>query len=134
MQIIGLLLNMSHFTCDSCSKPHELFGSSAKFTKAATELNLDVLGEPPSFNLPSSFPSFGPLLGACRRGEEGLQTDGIGKIPLVTQVSDGGDDGLPIMVQERAEGEEVRSTMRSVGEKVWEWLYSRPISTAGTRG
>jgi ATP-binding protein involved in chromosome partitioning len=34
-QIIGLLLNMSHYKCTSCSTPHELFGSSASFEKAA---------------------------------------------------------------------------------------------------
>jgi ATP-binding protein involved in chromosome partitioning len=43
-QIIGLLLNMSHFTCSACTTPHELFGSSAKFEGAARDLSLDVLG------------------------------------------------------------------------------------------
>ena len=43
-QIIGLLLNMSHFTCDSCTKQHQLFGSSASFEKAASDLNLPILG------------------------------------------------------------------------------------------
>lgn len=45
VQIIGLLLNMSHFTCTTCTTPHELFGSSAKFEKAAKDLKLEVLGE-----------------------------------------------------------------------------------------
>jgi ATP-binding protein involved in chromosome partitioning len=44
VQITGLLLNMSHYTCSSCSVPHELFGSADKFTKAANELGLEVLG------------------------------------------------------------------------------------------
>lgn len=45
VEIIGLLLNMSHYTCDSCSTHHELFGSSAHFERAAVELGLGVLGE-----------------------------------------------------------------------------------------
>ncbi|WWC65721.1 uncharacterized protein I303_108343 [Kwoniella dejecticola CBS 10117] len=45
--MIGLLLNMSHFTCTSCTTPHELFGSSANFEKAAGELGLEVLGKLP---------------------------------------------------------------------------------------
>jgi len=45
MEIIGLLLNMSYYTCTSCSTPHELFGSSANFSNAADELGLSVLGE-----------------------------------------------------------------------------------------
>ncbi|WVF68592.1 hypothetical protein IAT40_003361 [Kwoniella sp. CBS 6097] len=98
--MVGLLLNMSHFTCDSCTKPHELFGSSAKFESAATDLNLEVLG----------------------------------KIPLVPTISDGGDAGRPVMVQSSAEGEEVRQSMRSVGEKVWEWLSGRQRADVGTRG
>ena len=44
-KIIGLLLNMSHYTCASCSTPHELFGSPDKFANAASELHLPVLGE-----------------------------------------------------------------------------------------
>jgi len=102
-QIIGLLLNMSHYTCTSCSVPHELFGSSASFERAASDLQLDVLG----------------------------------KIPLVTQVSDGGDAGRPVMVQSGKEGGEVRETMKSVGEGVWEWLGSRKTDSGqvvGTRG
>ncbi|KGB77983.2 MRP family ATP-binding protein [Cryptococcus deuterogattii R265] len=99
--IIGLLLNMSHFTCTTCTTPHELFGSSAKFEKAAKDLKLEVLG----------------------------------KLPLVTSVSDGGDAGRPIMVQAGKEGEEVRQTMRQVGSKVWEWLARHNLNNSiGTRG
>ncbi|WVQ79340.1 hypothetical protein IAT38_001437 [Cryptococcus sp. DSM 104549] len=98
--IIGLLLNMSHFTCGSCSTPHELFGSSAKFEKAANDLSLEVLG----------------------------------KLPLVTSVSDGGDAGRPVMVQSSSEGAEVRSTMQEVGRKVWDWLGSHAPAPLGTRG
>lgn len=36
---------MSHYTCDGCDKPHEIFGSSAKFTQAANDMGLQVLGE-----------------------------------------------------------------------------------------
>ncbi|WOO76891.1 Iron-sulfur protein IND1 [Vanrija pseudolonga] len=97
--IIGLLLNMSHFKCGSCDTPHELFGSSDKFTAAASELGLDVLG----------------------------------KVPLVTSVSDGGDAGRPVMVQSSAEGDEVREAMKHVGEEVWQYLASRP-KVSGVRG
>ncbi|KAK8849529.1 hypothetical protein IAR55_004863 [Kwoniella newhampshirensis] len=98
--MIGLLLNMSHFTCSSCSTPHELFGSSAKFEKAANDLKLDVLG----------------------------------RLPLVTSVSDGGDAGRPIMVQSSKVGREVRSTMRDVGSKVWDWFSRRSVPNLGVRG
>lgn len=91
---------MSHYTCTSCSTPHELFGSSKNFEKAATDLSLDVLG----------------------------------KLPLVTQVSDGGDGGRPIMIGSDPTGEEVRRTMKSVGERVWDWLSQRPTADVGTRG
>jgi ATP-binding protein involved in chromosome partitioning len=36
---------MSHYTCTSCSTPHELFGSSDHFVRAASDLKLSVLGE-----------------------------------------------------------------------------------------
>lgn len=45
--IMGLLLNMSHYICASCSTSHELFGGSANFAKAADELGLRVLGQLP---------------------------------------------------------------------------------------
>ncbi|KAL1413206.1 hypothetical protein Q8F55_000958 [Vanrija albida] len=98
--IIGLLLNMSHFKCGSCDTPHELFGSSDKFTAAASELGLDVLG----------------------------------KVPLVTSVSDGGDAGRPVMVQSGAEGDEVRAAMSHVGDEVWQYLAKRPKANVGVRG
>lgn len=98
--IIGLLLNMSHFTCDSCSTPHELFGSSAKFEKAAEELGIPILG----------------------------------RIPLVTSVSDGGDAGRPVMVQSGESGNEVRESMNTVGGEIWRWLGSRPPVDVGVRG
>lgn len=58
-----------------------------------------------------------------------------GKLPLVTSVSDGGDAGRPVMVQAGKEGDEVRQTMRQVGNKVWEWLARHKLnSNIGTRG
>ncbi|KAK4685325.1 ATP-binding protein involved in chromosome partitioning, partial [Tremellales sp. Uapishka_1] len=98
--IVGLLLNMSHYTCASCSTPHELFGSADKFTGAAVDLGLEVLGN----------------------------------LPLVTDVSDGGDAGRPVMVQSSREGEEVRETMREVGRRVWGWLARRQQADVGVRG
>ncbi|GFZ50072.1 Iron-sulfur protein IND1 [Saitozyma sp. JCM 24511] len=86
-KIIGLLLNMSHYTCTSCSTPHELFGSSDHFVRAASDLKLSVLG----------------------------------KLPLVTSNT--------------PEGEEVRQTMRKVGQGVWDWLDKRPVAmNVGVRG
>jgi len=118
MQIVGLLLNMSHYTCTSCSTLHELFGSSASFEKAADELGLGVLGKHLSV-------------------EEGRDKGLIGcqgRLPLVTSVSDGGDAGRPIMVQSSVEGEEVREVMRMVGRSVWDWLIRKPGADVGTRG
>jgi ATP-binding protein involved in chromosome partitioning len=57
-----------------------------------------------------------------------------GQIPLVPQVSDGGDAGRPIMVQSGSDGDEVREVMRRVGSGIWDWLSRRPISTVGIRG
>jgi ATP-binding protein involved in chromosome partitioning len=58
-----------------------------------------------------------------------------GKLPLVTSVSDGGDAGRPVMVQSTPEGEEVRQTMRKVGQGVWDWLDKRPVAMGvGVRG
>jgi ATP-binding protein involved in chromosome partitioning len=61
----------------------------------------------------------------------------IGKIPLVTQVSDGGDAGRPVMVQSGQEAVEVREVMKTVGERVWGWLGEKAGSGdagLGTRG
>jgi ATP-binding protein involved in chromosome partitioning len=52
----------------------------------------------------------------------------------VTSVSDGGDEGRPVMVQSGKEGEEVRSTMMSVGERVWKYLAGRERESTGQRG
>jgi len=98
--IIGLLLNMSHYTCSSCHVPHELFGSSENFTRSSKELDIPVLG----------------------------------KLPLVTAVSDGGDAGRPVMVQSGEEGDEVRDAMREVGRTVWDYLDRRPAADGGVRG
>lgn len=63
-----------------------------------------------------------------------MQLDVLGQVPLVPQVSDGGDAGRPVMVQSAGEGEEVRGVMRSVAEGVWGWLRGRQASGLGTRG
>lgn len=47
MQIIGSVLNQSHFTCSCCSTRHEIFGSSEGFKAVASDLSLDLLGEIP---------------------------------------------------------------------------------------
>lgn len=38
------------------------------------------------------------------------------------------------MVQSGKEGEEVRRTMRDVGDGVWRWLINRSAGEFGTRG
>ncbi|KAG9047642.1 hypothetical protein FS837_001835 [Tulasnella sp. UAMH 9824] len=45
--IIGLLLNMAHFTCSTCSTPHHIFGPLTSFHQTADALNLKILGELP---------------------------------------------------------------------------------------
>jgi ATP-binding protein involved in chromosome partitioning len=42
-----MLLNMSHYICDTCATQHYLFGSTDAFYTAAKELELRVLGELP---------------------------------------------------------------------------------------
>jgi len=98
--IIGLLLNMSYYTCTSCHTLHELFGSSKSFLRSAEELSLPVLGQ----------------------------------LPLVTSVSDGGDAGIPVMVQSREEGNDVRDIMHRVGRTVWDYLDRRPPILSEMRG
>ncbi|KLT44477.1 P-loop containing nucleoside triphosphate hydrolase protein [Cutaneotrichosporon oleaginosum] len=68
------------------------------------------------------------------RAAHELGLDVLGKVPLVTSVSDGGDAGRPVMVQSEATGEPVREVMRGVGEKVWKWLLARPHENHGVRG
>lgn len=108
---------MSHYTCSSCSTPHELFGSSTNFLKAAADLQLPVLGR-----------------SIWAMGMEIRSLMSQGQLPLVPQVSGGGDAGRPVMVQSDQEGEEVRRVMREVGSSMWEWLATRPISPVGVRG
>lgn len=68
--------------------------------------------------------------------------DVLGRLALVSDVSEGGDGGRPVMIMggggEGGGGgggaEEVRNTMRDVGRRVWGWLVSRPRSVAGERG
>ncbi|WVN86912.1 uncharacterized protein L203_102086 [Cryptococcus depauperatus CBS 7841] len=98
--IIGLLLNMSHYTCSSCATRHELFGSCTKFEKAAQDLRLDVLG----------------------------------KVPLITSISDGGDAGRPVMVQNSTESKEVQAIMQDIGQHIWKWLASHTPPSIGARG
>ncbi|ORY34895.1 P-loop containing nucleoside triphosphate hydrolase protein [Naematelia encephala] len=117
--IIGLLLNMSHFTCSTCSTPHYLFGSATSFEKAANDLHLPILGKLSRYQYQFQVLSFNGL---------------VGKVPLVPSVSDGGDAGRPVMVQNDLQGQEVRQVMGEVGREVWDWLGHRPISEAGTRG
>lgn len=106
------MLNQSHFTCSSCSIPHELFGSSASFTKVAEEMDLPVLGK--YFSSPlSTQPECLILL---------LFWIDTGKLPLVPAISSGGDSGKPVMVQDSPESGEVRDVMKSVAESVWKFV------------
>ncbi|KAF8312861.1 P-loop containing nucleoside triphosphate hydrolase protein [Clavulina sp. PMI_390] len=89
--ILGLLLNMSHFTCPTCppntAEPHYIFGPTTHFHKAAREMGTSVLGE----------------------------------LPLVPGVSRGGDAGIPIVLHpgESAQEREVGEVMREVGSKIY---------------
>lgn len=38
---------MSHFTCPTCTTPHQIFGSLDSFHDAAKSLSLDILGQLP---------------------------------------------------------------------------------------
>ena len=42
-----MLLNMSHFLCENCSHPHEIFGDVSNFDRALNELNVEDLGRLP---------------------------------------------------------------------------------------
>ena len=41
------MLNTSYFLCPSCDTPHFIFGSPDHFHRAATDVNVPVLGELP---------------------------------------------------------------------------------------
>ncbi|KAF8419440.1 P-loop containing nucleoside triphosphate hydrolase protein [Tirmania nivea] len=46
--ILGLTLNMSHYTCPTCSTPHNIFGRGPdSVNKACQELEIDVLANVP---------------------------------------------------------------------------------------
>ncbi|KAF9519173.1 hypothetical protein BS47DRAFT_1370801 [Hydnum rufescens UP504] len=45
--ILGLVLNMSYYTCPSCSAKHHVFGSIDSFHRAVRELDTTILGELP---------------------------------------------------------------------------------------
>lgn len=46
-QILGSVLNMSHFVCPGCNEAHQVFGSSARFDSACQHLDMQVLGRVP---------------------------------------------------------------------------------------
>lgn len=72
VKMIGLLLNMSHFSCPSCSEKHELFGNSMGMIKASTDLGLDILGQLPLVPLISEGGDRGQpiMVQGDERGEE----------------------------------------------------------------
>lgn len=45
--IFGVMLNMSHYTCSSCTTKHDLFGPSTSLELAADEMGIKVLGRLP---------------------------------------------------------------------------------------
>ncbi|TIB70991.1 hypothetical protein E3Q24_02576 [Wallemia mellicola] len=47
IKILGMMLNMSHFLCENCSHPHEIFGDVKNYDRALKELNVDDLGRLP---------------------------------------------------------------------------------------
>lgn len=51
-----------------------------------------------------------------------LSLDVLGQIPIVPDISTGGDTGVPIMVQNDPAGNETRDAFRSVAKAVWKSL------------
>ncbi|TIB99125.1 P-loop containing nucleoside triphosphate hydrolase protein [Wallemia mellicola] len=47
IKILGMMLNMSHFLCENCSHPHEIFGDVKNYDRALKELSVDDLGRLP---------------------------------------------------------------------------------------
>ncbi|KAF8318290.1 P-loop containing nucleoside triphosphate hydrolase protein [Cantharellus anzutake] len=45
--ILGVVLNMSHFVCPSCSNAHQIFGPTTSFHNMASDRGIPVLGELP---------------------------------------------------------------------------------------
>jgi len=87
--ILGLMLNMSHFTCpSSTSSPahrHEIFGPLDSFHQVAANLSLPVLGE----------------------------------LPLVPLLSAGGDAGRPLVLSTDKGAEETKKVMGGLADFVW---------------
>lgn len=46
MQILGMIQNMSAFTCPTCSSTHSIFGNEG-VTRKCKELGIDLLGDIP---------------------------------------------------------------------------------------
>ncbi len=92
-QIVGLLLNESHFICPSCSSPHELFGSPASFRATAARFGVDVLGELPL------------VPGVSHGGDRGVPY-------TLSSAQEAGEAG----------GKQWKETMAGVANKVWQFL------------
>lgn len=79
VKILGAVLNQAYFTCPSCDSRHPVFGSPAKFEKAAKDYSLETLAQiPVSERLAvsadegsplalSNVPESGPFLDLARR-------------------------------------------------------------------
>ena len=65
-----MMLNMSHFLCDSCSHPHEIFGDVSNYDRALRELGMNDLGRLPLSKEVSS---------GGDRGQPLMSMDGSGK-------------------------------------------------------
>ncbi|KAG9019503.1 hypothetical protein FRB90_001164 [Tulasnella sp. 427] len=79
--ILGLLLNMAHFTCSTCSTPHHIFGPLTSFHDAAESLKLKVLGELPITPFLSKDGDSGSPT-TLRSGTEGSNQD-VGEVQSV---------------------------------------------------
>ncbi|KZO90621.1 P-loop containing nucleoside triphosphate hydrolase protein [Calocera viscosa TUFC12733] len=97
--ILGMLLNYAYFTCPSCKEKHYIFGSSDSFYKAASDLNVPVLGELP----------IAP--GVSRGSDEGRQVCG----------PDWNDEDDSTGAERT-----IRRIMGNVGDEIWERLSRLP--------
>ena len=95
-QIVGLLLNESHFICSSCSTPHELFGSPTSFRATAQRYGVDILGELPL------------VPGVSRGGDHG--------VPYALYSPDNNNGVID------SGGKEWKDTMANLASTVWQFL------------
>lgn len=109
-QIMGAVLNMSHFLCPGSSTAHYIFGPPTSFHSTCADLSLDVLAEIPIEPTVSARGDQGsPIVVFRGDGEDGERAGGQARTTTTTAAGIG----------ERGVGGGAREAFLRLGEQVW---------------